>query len=185
MFAIMGLVSSIYVLLIAGWCMLVGTAPLLAVVFLVRDLSYYPLYILAALLSAPGLAAMFAVFRDQPSLASWDAALRQRLVTDRMQGWQLPDWIASPYVHPDASGALIRPYFKAWWKLALRSWLIALPFALAAFACLYDAQIAGVFGLRFASIARGYSDFDSACSSLSHCPDSCGGISQGPLVADS
>ncbi|BDR52390.1 hypothetical protein KIM372_02970 [Bombiscardovia nodaiensis] len=146
MFALMGLVGSIYVLLIAGWCAIVGTLPMGLVLFFVHDPSYYPLYLLAAWLSAPGLAALFAIFRDQPSLASWNAALRQQLAVEKTQGWQLPEWIAPPYVNPDDTNALIRPYFRAWWHLAWRSWLLALPFGLVAFACIYNAQIAGVLG---------------------------------------
>lgn len=141
--ALLGITNSIAVVLGAGCCSLLGMLPLAAVLIFLRDPQYYPTYLLAAVLSAPGLAALFAIYRDHPGLSSASArARRQALDSMTERGHALPDWIAKPYVDPGTVCGFFRAYWRAYKVLALRSWGTWLPLGIVAFALIYDLQIA-------------------------------------------
>jgi len=53
---------------------------MVAVLIFLRDLQYFPTYLLSAVLSAPGLAALFAIYRDHPGLSSASARARRQAV---------------------------------------------------------------------------------------------------------
>ncbi|OZG58729.1 hypothetical protein BTIS_0450 [Bifidobacterium tissieri] len=134
--------NSIFVILALGWCSLVGMLPLLLVSGFVHDLSYYALYLVALALSTPGIAALFAVFRDQPTLFSGNSALRAKVWQDHAGEKDFPpDWIARPYVDPNHNAAVIRPYFRAYARVFVRSLIMGFTFALLAFCFLYNMQI--------------------------------------------
>lgn len=138
----MGLVNSIYVLIMSGWCVLVGALPLTLVLLLIHDLQYWPTFVVAAALSAPGIAALFAVFRDHPALFARNAAVRASIIDDNADDPAFPpDWIAEAYVPVDTMVMVIRPYFRAYAKVFARSLLMGLTFGAAIFLLLYDVQI--------------------------------------------
>ena len=138
--------NSVYLMLMAGWLTLIGVLPFSILLFLRVPVSYYPTYALALALSAPGFAALFAVFRDQPTFMSRDAALRSKLVQDYAADPSFPpDWIAAPYVPSDRSVAIVRPYFRAYAKLFLRALSVGVPFGLVLFAFGYDIQLSQQF----------------------------------------
>lgn len=139
-------VNTILVLLEASLCLIIGMLPLVLVIFLVRDLTYWPTYVLAAWLSIPGLTALFAMFRDQPTLLSSDAETRARVWRDQSGAKDFPpNWIAKPYVPFDRSVAFIVPYFKAYAKLFLRSISVGFVFMLLVFCFVYDIFITNQF----------------------------------------
>ena len=141
--ALLGITNSIAVVLGAGCCSLLGMLPLVAVLIFLRDPQYFPTYLLAAVLSAPGLASLFAVYRDHPGLSSTTAQARRQVVASMMErGHPLPDWIAKPYVDSGTVYGFFRAYWRAYKILALRSWAAWLPLGLIAFALIYDLQIA-------------------------------------------
>lgn len=80
--AYLPLVNAIYVLLASSVCALVGCLPLTLAWFSGLSFDYYPLFCAAAALSAPGLAALFAIFRDHPALRPESFAFRQRETAD-------------------------------------------------------------------------------------------------------
>ncbi|OXN00139.1 hypothetical protein Tam10B_1613 [Bifidobacterium vansinderenii] len=134
--------NSIFVILALGWCTLVGMLPLLLVSGFVHDVTYYPLYLTALALSAPGIAALFAVFRDQPTLFSGNSALRAKVWQDHADEKDFPpDWIAQPYVDPNHNAAVIKPYFRAYARVFKRSLAMGFTFAVLAFCFLYNMQI--------------------------------------------
>ncbi|MBT1166041.1 hypothetical protein JS539_04485 [Bifidobacterium simiarum] len=134
--------NSIFVLLAVGWCSLIGMLPLVAVIGFVHDLTAYPLLLAAFALSAPGIAAMFAVFRDQPTLFSRNAAIRAKVYQDHAADPDFPpDWIAAPYVNPNHDASVIRPYFRAYAKVFVRSLAMGVTFGVLAFCALYNMQI--------------------------------------------
>ncbi|NMM93686.1 hypothetical protein [Bifidobacterium oedipodis] len=135
-------VNTILVLLESSLCLFIGMLPLLLVVFAVRDLTYWPTYLLAAWLSMPGLTALFAMFRDQPMLFSINAETRARVWREQSGAKDFPpDWIAEPYVPFDRTVAFIGPYFKAYAKLFVRSITISFVFLLLVFCFIYDVFI--------------------------------------------
>ena len=141
--ALLGITNSIAVVLGAGCCSLLGMLPLVAALIFLRDPQYFPTYLLAAVLSAPGLASLFAVYRDHPGLSSTTAQARRQVVASMMErGHPLPDWIAKPYVDSGTVYGFFRAYWRAYKVLALRSWAAWLPLGLIAFALIYDLQIA-------------------------------------------
>lgn len=141
--ALLGVANSIAVILGLGCCALIGMLPLVLVTVFMEGLDYYPAFLMASVLSAPGLAALFAIFRDQPGLASSSTRVRIRVAESMAhEGKELPDWIAPPYVDSSATSGFFTYYFKAYVHLALRSWLTWLPLGCIAFAFLYDLQIA-------------------------------------------
>ena len=138
--------NSIYLMLMAGWLTLIGVLPLSILLFLRVPINFYPTYALALALSAPGFAALFAVFRDQPTFLSRDAALRSKLAEDYAADPNFPpDWIAAPYVPSDRSVAIVKPYFRAYAKLFLRALSVGFPCGLVIFAFGYDIQITQQF----------------------------------------
>lgn len=135
--------DGIYVLLITGVCTVICTTPL-ALVFLVfrDDLRYYPLLLVATVLSAPGLSAAFSIFRDHPALFSKDAEER----AERLDaGGQRPEWIAEPYVLSDAGVRVIKPYFRSYAKNFARSLIVSFPQMFILFAIFFNIQILGKF----------------------------------------
>lgn len=143
--ALLGVTNSIAVVLGSGFCTLIGMLPLILVLVFAQSPDYYPAYLLAGVLSAPGLAALFAIFRDQPGLASSSTTIRIHILeTMEAEGEQLPDWIAPPYVEQSATSGFLTYYFKAYVRLAIRSWMVWLPLGIIAFALIYDLQIAAL-----------------------------------------
>lgn len=116
---------AVFVLLALGWCLALGSLPLIVVVLVVHDVSYFPIYLIAGVFSIPALAACFAVCRDQPTLFSPAAAHRAQLVHYEQQHDDFPPaWIAPPYVHDTHEVAVFRPFFKAYRKLFLKSLIL-------------------------------------------------------------
>ncbi|MCZ4456664.1 hypothetical protein O4C76_06000 [Bifidobacterium breve] len=110
------------VIIEASLCLIVGALPLVVVAFAVNNFDYWALYIVAAALSMPGMAALFAIFRDQPTLLSMNASMRTQVWLDNESDPDFPpEWIAAPYVYPDASVLFIKSYFKAYARLFKRS----------------------------------------------------------------
>lgn len=141
--ALLGIANSIAVVLGAGCCSLLGMLPLVAVLIFLRDPQYFPTYLLAAVLSAPGLAALFAIYRDHPGLSSASARARRQAVDSMTErGQSLPDWIAKSYVDSGTVYGFFSAYWRAYKVLALRSWATLLPLGIIAFALIYDLQIA-------------------------------------------
>lgn len=116
------IVNTLMVIIEASLCLIVGALPLVVVAFAVNDFDYWALYIVAAALSMPGIAALFAIFRDQPTLLSMNASVRTQVWLDNESDPDFPpEWIAAPYVYPDASVMFIKSYFKAYARLVKRS----------------------------------------------------------------
>ena len=114
--------NTLMVIIEASLCLIVGALPLVVVAFAVNDFDYWALYIVAAALSMPGIAALFAIFRDQPTLLSMNASVRTQVWLDNESDPDFPpEWIAAPYVYPDASVMFIKSYFKAYARLFKRS----------------------------------------------------------------
>lgn len=114
--------NTLMVIIEASLCLIVGALPLVVVAFAVNDFDYWALYIVAAALSMPGMAALFAIFRDQPTLLSMNASMRTQVWLDNESDPDFPpEWIAAPYVYPDASVLFIKSYFKAYARLFKRS----------------------------------------------------------------
>lgn len=129
---------AVYVMVIAGWCALIGMMPLILVQFVVPNWHFYPVLLVALALSTPGIAALFAVFRDQPVLFSRVAEIRTQAMDD---GYVPPDWIAPSYVSSDAGSAFIRPYVRAYRRVWKRSLIQGTISSLLIFSVIYDAQI--------------------------------------------
>ena len=116
------IVNTVIVIIEASLCLIVGALPLVVVAFAVNNFDYWALYIVAAALSMPGMAALFAIFRDQPTLLSMNASMRTQVWLDNESDPDFPpEWIAAPYVYPDASVLFIKSYFKAYARLFKRS----------------------------------------------------------------
>lgn len=116
------IVNTLIVIIEASLCLIVGALPLAVVAFAVNNFDYWALYIVAAALSMPGMAALFAIFRDQPTLLSMNASMRTQVWLDNESDPDFPpEWIAAPYVYPDASVLFIKSYFKAYARLFKRS----------------------------------------------------------------
>lgn len=116
------IVNTMIVIIEASLCLIVGALPLVVVAFAVNNFDYWALYIVAAALSMPGMAALFAIFRDQPTLLSMNASMRTQVWLDNESDPDFPpEWIAAPYVYPDASVLFIKSYFKAYARLFKRS----------------------------------------------------------------
>lgn len=116
------IVNTLIVIIEASLCLIVGALPLVVVAFAVNNFDYWALYIVAAALSMPGMAALFAIFRDQPTLLSMNASMRTQVWLDNESDPDFPpEWIATPYVYPDASVLFIKSYFKAYARLFKRS----------------------------------------------------------------
>lgn len=114
--------NTLMVIIEASLCLIVGALPLVVVAFAVNDFDYWALYIVAAALSMPGIAALFAIFRDQPTLLSMNASVRTQVWLDNESDPDFPpEWIAAPYVYPNASVMFIKSYFKAYARLFKRS----------------------------------------------------------------
>lgn len=114
--------NTLMVIIEASLCLIVGALPLVVVAFAVNDFDYWALYTVAAALSMPGIAALFAIFRDQPTLLSMNASVRTQVWLDNESDPDFPpEWIAAPYVYPDASVMFIKSYFKAYARLFKRS----------------------------------------------------------------
>lgn len=114
--------NTLMVIIEASLCLIVGALPLVVVAFAVNNFDYWALYIVAAALSMPGMAALFAIFRDQPTLLSMNASMRTQVWLGNESDPDFPpEWIAAPYVYPDASVLFIKSYFKAYARLFKRS----------------------------------------------------------------
>lgn len=138
--------NSIYLMLMVGWLTLLCALPLTVLFVLRVPLTFYPTYALALALSAPSFAAMFAIFRDQPTFNSRDAELRIKLYDDNLKDPNFPpDWIAKPYVPSDRVTAIFRPFFRAYKQLFLRALAVGFSCCLVIFAFGYDLQITQQF----------------------------------------
>lgn len=113
----MHLAAGVYVVLATGFAVLLGAFPLVCAVLFIRDLTFWPTYVLAAAVSAPSVAAGFAVFRDCPAVQTSDRS-----------GVTFPDWLASPYVEQKTAAAVFRPFVRAYRMLWLRVESVALLF---------------------------------------------------------
>ena len=129
----------VYLLLAMSALTLLGCLPMLLAIVFAADPSAYPLYLAAAALSAPGIAASFAVFRDHPVFMT--TPRREALAVLAESGTALPDWIAAPYVPSDTSVAVFRPWFRAYRRVGLRALMIGVTFAVIGFLALYNAQL--------------------------------------------
>lgn len=134
--------NTLMVIIEASLCLIVGALPLVVVAFAVNDFDYWALYIVAAALSMPGIAALFAIFRDQPTLLSMNASVRTQVWLDNESDPDFPpEWIAAPYVYPDASVMFIKSYFKAYARLFKRSLGIGVSYWFLVFCFGYDILI--------------------------------------------
>ncbi|MBW3093311.1 hypothetical protein KIH79_10350 [Bifidobacterium sp. 82T10] len=84
--AFMRIVNSVTVILLAGICSLIASLPLVIVALVVNDLNYWPLYLAAAAVSSPAVAALYAMFRDHPALSSHASRVRIKLMTESGDG---------------------------------------------------------------------------------------------------
>ncbi|KAB8294648.1 hypothetical protein [Bifidobacterium avesanii] len=138
--------NSIYLMLMAGWLTLLCALPLTICLMTRVPIMYYPTYAGALALSAPAFAALFAIFRDQPTFNSRDAQLRIKLTEDHAKDPNFPpDWIAAPYVPSDRPTAIFKPFFRAYAKLFLRALAVGFSCCLAIFAFGYDLQLSQQF----------------------------------------
>ncbi|PST46320.1 hypothetical protein CPA40_06245 [Bifidobacterium callitrichos] len=133
----------VYLLLAMSLLTLLGCLPLVLALVLVPVLApdagaSYPLFLFAGALSAPGVAASFAMFRDHPVFLT---SSRRSAMEALAKATGLPDWIAAPYVSPDVSVAVFRPYFAAYRRVAPRALAVGLTFGVIEFLALYDAQL--------------------------------------------
>ena len=161
--AFLAVANVVYMLLAMLVLTLAGCFPLLLAFVFVPDFGFYPLFLAAAALCAPGIAASFAIFRDHPvfqtssrsdalsaladaasdvdSKAGGDANsdAGNNAVSAADSG--LPDWIASAYVRSDVSVAVFRPYVRAYVRLFWRALIVGVTFGVIEFVALYDAQL--------------------------------------------
>ncbi|MCH9276670.1 hypothetical protein JS533_010375 [Bifidobacterium amazonense] len=84
--AFMRIVNSVTVILLSGICCLIASLPLVIVALVVNDLNYWPLYLAAAAVSSPAVAALYAMFRDHPALSSHSSRVRIKLMTESGDG---------------------------------------------------------------------------------------------------
>lgn len=129
----------VYLLLAMSVLTLIGCLPLVLAVILVPGLSSYPLLLAAVALSAPGIAASFAIFRDHPVFMT--SAHQDALSTLADAGAELPDWIAAEYVPSDTYVAVFGPYFRAYRRVGLRALMVGATFSIIEFLALYNAQL--------------------------------------------
>ncbi|MBW3080276.1 hypothetical protein [Bifidobacterium saguinibicoloris] len=137
--AFLTVANVVYLLLAMSVLTLIGCLPLVLAFVFAPGLRFYPLVLAAAALSAPGVAASFAMFRDHPVFLT--ASRRDALNALAESGGDLPDWIAAPYVPSDVSVAVFRPYFAAYRRVGLRALAVGVTFGVAEFLALYDAQL--------------------------------------------
>ena len=129
----------VYLLLAMSLLTMLGCLPLVLALVLVPGAGgAYPLFLFAGALSAPGVAASFAMFRDHPVFLT---SSRRSAMEALAKATGLPDWIAAPYVSPDVSVAVFRPYFAAYRRVAPRALAVGLTFGAIEFLALYDAQL--------------------------------------------
>lgn len=129
----------VYLLLAMSVLTLIGCLPLVLAVIFVPGLSFYPLLLAAVALSAPGIAASFAIFRDHPVFMT--SAHKDALNALADAEAELPDWIADEYVPSDTSVAVFRPYCRAYRRVGLRALAVGVTFAVIEFLALYNAQL--------------------------------------------
>lgn len=162
------IVNALYVLLASSACAVIGCLPLMAAWVLVPGIDWYLPFCLAGAASAPGVAALFAIFRDHPALrpevfaplisrghGHGRGAAKLEPSSQSAQGGSShmtmpdvpdaadsrPDWIAAPYVPDDVDVAMFRPYCRAYRRLFVRSLRLSIPaFALVTVLC-YDVQL--------------------------------------------
>lgn len=143
-------VNTIVVALQASICLIVGMSPLVLALFTINDFGYWPVLLLAAAASTPAIAAIFAVFRDQPVLMTPHSATRIGIWNSRGSsrkdehvhgenaGSALPDWIAAPYICPDTSVFIFGAFCRAYGRLFVRSMAVGLLIWGVEFCLLYD-----------------------------------------------
>ncbi|RSX53567.1 hypothetical protein D2E25_0890 [Bifidobacterium goeldii] len=137
--AFLTVANVVYLVLAMSLLTLAGCLPLVLAVIFAPSTAFYPLWIAAAALSAPGVAASFAIFRDHPVFMP--AARRDALNVIESSGAALPDWIAATYVPSDVSVAVFRPYGRAYRRLFRRALTVGAIMCTVEFALLYDAQL--------------------------------------------
>ncbi|WP_143433395.1 hypothetical protein [Bifidobacterium sp. N5G01] len=138
------IVDAVYVMLALSVCVLTGCAPLLVVCFLPFPVAEtYPWLCVALALSAPGIAAAFAIYRDHPVLRPSHFAGVESGVgkSSSSSGEGVPEWVAAPYVEADAGVAVFRPFFAAYAKLWKRSLALSAASGMLLFVLSYDARL--------------------------------------------
>ncbi|KFI47014.1 hypothetical protein [Bifidobacterium biavatii] len=103
--AFMRIVNSVTVILLAGICSLIASLPLVIVALVVNDLNYWPLYLAVGALSAPAVAALYAMFRDHPALSSHASRVRIKLMTESGDGTATASASTASAVNSPAFGA--------------------------------------------------------------------------------
>ena len=138
------IVDAVYVMLALSVCVLTGCAPLLVVCFLPFPVAEtYPWLCVALALSAPGIAAAFAIYRDHPVLRPSHFAGVESGVgkSSSSSGEGVPEWVAAPYVEADAGVAVFCPFFAAYAKLWKRSLALSAASGMLLFVLSYDARL--------------------------------------------
>lgn len=129
----------VYLLLAMSVLTVAGCAPLALAFVLAPGVWFYPLLLAGWALSAPGIAAAFAIFRDHPVFQTSSRRDALSALDDAAVG--LPEWIAAPYVPSDVAVAVFRPYARAYLRLFPRALAVGVTFGMIEFLALYDAQL--------------------------------------------
>ena len=138
------IVDAVYVMLALSVCVLMGCASLLVVCFLPFPVAETcPWLCVALALSAPGIAAAFAIYRDHPVLrpshfAGMESGAEK---ASSSSGEIVPEWAAAPYVEADSGVAVFRPFFAAYVKLWKRSLALGAVSGTLLFVLSYDARL--------------------------------------------
>lgn len=138
------IVDAVYVMLALSVCVLMGCASLLVVCFLPFPVAETcPWLCVALALSAPGIAAAFAIYRDHPVLrpshfAGMESGAEKASYSS---GEIVPEWAAAPYVEADSGVAVFRPFFAAYVKLWKRSLALGAVSGTLLFVLSYDARL--------------------------------------------
>jgi uncharacterized membrane protein YesL len=138
------IVDAVYVMLALSVCVLAGCAPLLVVCFLPFPVAEtYPWLCVALALSAPGVGAAFAIYRDHPVLrpSHFVGVETGAEKESSSSGQGVPEWVAAPYVEESSGVAVFRPFFAAYAKLWKRSLPLGSAFGALLFVLTYDARL--------------------------------------------
>ena len=138
------IVDAVYVMLALSVCVLAGCVPLLVACFLPLPLvETYPWMCVALALSAPGIAAAFAIYRDHPVLrpSHFDGVKSGTEKALSSCEESVPEWVAASYVEEGSGVAVFRPFFAAYRKLWKRSLVLGVMAGALLFVLSYDARL--------------------------------------------
>lgn len=123
---VMAIGSFIYSVLRLNLAMAITCSPLIVLCFgAVSPLASFPAMLGALALSGPGIAAAFCTFRDAPGFR---IGLADRLVGVTTTAASGPRHVLAPSYWSEADqDRILRPFFRAYRRLALRSLALALP----------------------------------------------------------